>query len=106
MNLNPQEENDFVYLLTILPALENDPEFAWLPELFSIIGYSKLITLSKYCGGESIKIPTLEQLLEDLQCLQYAFNISVKRNSTLQEVPDHLIPKVLKLVNKLEEPQL
>ena len=37
------EELDFQYLLQLLPPLENEPEFAWLPELFSIIGAKKLI---------------------------------------------------------------
>ena len=56
--LSIKDELDFQYLLQLLPPLENEPEFAWLPELFSIIGARNLITLSKYAGGETIKIPT------------------------------------------------
>ena len=61
-----KDELDFQYLLQLLPPLENEPEFAWLPELFSIIGAKNLITLSKYAGGETIKIPTTEQLAQDI----------------------------------------
>ena len=37
------EEIDFHYLLGLMPPLHNVPEFAWLPELFSIIGHEKLV---------------------------------------------------------------
>ena len=45
------EELDFAYLLSLLPPLKDEPEFAWLPELFSIVGHESLIRLCKYAGG-------------------------------------------------------
>ena len=64
------EELDFHYLLELMPPLHNIPEFAWLPELFSIIGYEKLIQLCKYAGGETIAIPTIEELTSSIESLQ------------------------------------
>ena len=44
------EELDFAYLLELMPPLHNIEEFAWLPELFSIIGVEKLVLLCRYAG--------------------------------------------------------
>ena len=42
----------------------DEPGFAWLPELFSIIGFEKLLILAKYAGGETIKIPKVDEINE------------------------------------------
>lgn len=76
MKLN--EENDFAYLLELMPVLHNVPEFAWLPELFSIIGAEALITLCKYAGGETIRIPTQQELSLSIKALQTFYDIDIK----------------------------
>lgn len=93
------EELDFQYLLELMPPLHNEPEFAWLPELFSIIGYRSLIMLTKYAGGESIKIPTLNQLSESIEALQWFYNIKIKKSNNEVEVPGHIV----NLYNKICE---
>lgn len=90
------EELDFAYLLELMLPLHNVPEFAWLPELFSIIGHDKLVTLCKYAGGESITIPTLDQLKDSIDALQCFYDIRYK-GKTLLEVPKHLIKLVMKI---------
>lgn len=97
------EELNFHYLLELLPPLEDDPEFAWLPELFSIVGYKKLLKLCKYAGGETIKIPTLAQLLEDIQCLQWFYDIKIKKSKSISELPIHLHEKFLIILNHYEQ---
>ena len=52
-NLPITEELDFHYLLSLLPPLQGEPEFAMLPELFSILssekeGYENTPSNSKY----------------------------------------------------------
>ena len=84
------EELDFQYLLQLLPPLEGEADFAWLPELFSIVGAEKLITLCKYAGGETIKIPTLDQLLKDIQALQWYYDVYIKKSKYDFEIPDNL----------------
>lgn len=84
------EELDFQYLLQLLPPLENTPEFANLPELFSILGAKNLIKLCKYAGGETIKLPTLEQLLKDIQALQWYYDVYIKGNKSSVEIPIEL----------------
>ena len=84
------EELDFQYLLQLLPPLENEEAFACLPELFSIIGAEKLITLCKYAGGETIKIPTLKQLLKDIESLQWYYDVYIKKSKYDFEIPDDL----------------
>ena len=84
------EELDFQYLLQLLPPLEETQEFANLPELFSIIGAKNLIKLCKYAGGETITIPTLEQLLRDIQALQWYYNVYIKGSKSSAEIPPEL----------------
>lgn len=88
------EELDFQYLLQLLPPLEETQEFANLPELFSIIGAKNLIKLCKYAGGETITIPTLEQLLRDIQALQWYYDVYIKGSKSSAEIPLELIELV------------
>lgn len=100
--LSIPEELDFQYLLQLLPPLEDEEAFAWLPELFSIIGAEKLITLCKYAGGEIIKIPTLDQLLEDIEALQWYYDVYIKKSKPTFDIPDNLANKVTIIVNKFK----
>ena len=92
-NLPVTEELDFAYLLELMPALHNIPEFAWLPELFSIVGAEKLITLCKYAGGEVIRIPTLDELSTSIETLQFFYDIKIKKTKTLKDLPPVLLEK-------------
>ena len=93
------EELDFAYLLELMPPLHDVPEFAWLPELFSIIGVEKLILLCRYAGGESITIPTLDQLDSSVQALQWFYNTEITRTKSSADVP----PELKQLVAKIQE---
>ena len=93
------EELDFQYLLQLLPPLENEPEFAWLPELFSIIGAKNLITLCKYAGGETIKIPTVEELSRAIEALQWYYDVYVTNKKSLGEIPADICALVMKIRN-------
>ena len=95
--LSITEELDFQYLLQLLPPLENEPEFALLPELFSILGAKKLITLCKYAGGETVKIPTIEQLSKDIDALQWYYDVYVSHKKSVDEIPIEFIDLVLKI---------
>lgn len=89
-SLDTKTELDFHYLLGLMPPLYNVPEFAWLPELFSIIGHEKLILLCKYAGGERISIPTLAQLSDSIEVLQWYYNVSIKKTHSITDVPPRL----------------
>lgn len=91
------EELQFHYLLELMPPLQGQPEYAWLPELFSIIGHERLIMLCKYAGGEIIRIPTLDELQDSIIALEYFYRKNIK-----QEVVD--VPKDLQaMVHQIEE---
>ena len=94
-----KDELDFQYLLQLLPPLENEPEFACLAELFSIIGARNLITLCKYAGGETIKIPTLEQLAQDIEALQWYYDVFISNKKDIGEIPANLCALVMKIRN-------
>ncbi len=96
-NLPVTEELDFAYLLELMPVMHSQPEFTWLPELFSIIGPEKLITLCKYAGGESITIPTLDELTSSVEALQCYYDVNVKQSKTLKDVPSTLVDKYCKI---------
>ena len=93
------EELDFHYLLSLMPPLHNVSEYEWLPELFSIVGHEKLILLCKYAGGESIKIPTLSELSNSVDALQWFYDVHISRKHEVAEVPTHL----RKLYGKISE---
>ena len=95
--LNTTEELDFQYLLQLLPPLEDTPEFANLPELFSIIGAKSLIKLCKYAGGETIRIPTLSQLQRDIEALQWYYDTEIKRSKNSWDIPEELRDLVKKI---------
>ena len=78
--LSITEESDFAYLLELMLPLHNVPEFAWLPELFSIIGYEKLLLLCKYAGGETIAIPTIDQIKLLFKRYKKDLNLNSKNN--------------------------
>lgn len=93
------EELDFHYLLQLMPPLKEVPEFAWLPELFSIIGHERLINLCKYAGGEVIRVPTLEELASCVEALQWFYDVDIVHRKERQGVPFRLLP----LFSKIEE---
>ncbi len=93
-NLPITEELDFAYLLELMPALHDKPDFAWLPELFSIVGAESLINLCKYAGGEVIRIPTLEELTSSVEALQYFYDLRIKKTKHLSDIPPELMKKV------------
>jgi len=92
-----QEDLDFHYLLSLMVPLHNEPEFQWLPELFSIIGHEKLITLCKYAGGEKIVIPTVTQLSKSINALQEFYDVFISKKKQIHEVPDEVIMLVEKI---------
>ena len=92
------EELDFAYLLELMLPLHNTPEFSWLPELFSIIGYEKLITLCKYAGGETITIPTVDQLSDSINSLQWFYDVYITAKHEYDEIPINLRNLVQKIV--------
>ena len=93
------EELDFAYLLELMPPLHDVPEFSWLPELFSIIGHERLLLLCKYAGGETITIPTIEQLTKSIDALQLFYDINIKQCKTNMDIPIDLRDIYMKLVD-------
>lgn len=89
-NLPLTEELDFHYLLSLMPSLHDVSQFAWLPELFSIIGHERLISLCKYAGGEIIKIPTLDELDISIDSLQWFYDVYIKKCQEASNIPVHL----------------
>lgn len=98
-NLPMTEELDFAYLLELMPPLHGISEYSWLPELFSIIGHEKLLLLSKYAGGETITIPTLDELVLSIESLQWFYDVYLKHLKTEDDIPY----KYRRLVRKIVE---
>lgn len=81
------EEMDFHYLLTLMGPLYKIPQYGWLPELFSIVGYKRLILLCKYAGGETITIPTMKELSSSVEALQHYYDVYIKKTKEIEDVP-------------------
>ena len=82
------EDLDFHYLLTLMPALRGISGFEWLPELYSIVGYETVIKLCEYCGGETIQIPTIDQLSESITALQWYYDVFISGKLKVTDIPD------------------
>ena len=74
------EDLDFSYLLGLMRPLHKLDEYAWLPELFTLVGHEKLIELCRYAGGESITIPTLDELSRSIDALQEFYDVYIKKS--------------------------
>ena len=96
--LSKKEELDFCYLLALLPLLKKVPEYAWLPELFSIIGHKSLIDLCRFAGGETIKIPTLEELNTSIQSLQWYYSVFIRGKSSVTDIPPEYAEETLRIL--------
>lgn len=88
------EDLDFHYLLELMPPLHDEPEFALLPELFSIIGHERLLLLCRYAGGETVKIPTVEQLSDSIEALQWFYDVYIMKKFDCSEIPKDLTDQV------------
>ena len=95
--LNFTEQQDFSYLLQLMMPLYNEKEYALLPELFTILDYKKVIELSKYMGGESLRIPTLDEIAEAIEVLQWFYDVYINKTKQLIDVPTNLKDKVDKI---------
>lgn len=95
--LSNTEELDFHYLLTLMRPLHNIDEFAWLPELFSIIGAESLINLSKYCGGETIIIPTTNELAKSIEALQAFYDVEIKKTRCVEDLSEDILSMYMKI---------
>lgn len=97
--LSITESSNFHCLLELMLPLYKVDEFAWLPELFSIVGHEKLLLLAKYAGGERIKIPTLTQITEAIEALDWYYKVYITRKKRRKSIPaEHL-----ELVDKIKE---
>lgn len=85
--LSINEQLDFHYLLSLMRPLYKIEEYEWLPELFSVIGAESLIILCKYAGGETIKIPRLDELSDALSALQLFYDVNITKIKNVSQVP-------------------
>ena len=97
--LDITQTSDFHYLLELMLPLYQIDEYAWLPELFSIIGHEKLLLLCKYAGGATIKIPSIEDISNALEALDWYYKVYIAKNKYRKSIPTEYIP----LVNKIKE---
>ena len=101
--LSLTESSDFQYLLELMVPLYEDESYAWLPELFSIIGHEKLLLLCKYCGGEEIRIPTVEELLHSIEVLHWYYTVCMVRHKYRKSIPEDLREDVEKIEKFMKE---
>lgn len=91
------EELDFQYLLELMRPLHGIPQYSYLPELFAIIDFDNFIDLCNYVGGETIVVPTIEELNKSLTTLQWFYDVYIKHIKTAEEIP----PEYFTLVDKI-----
>jgi hypothetical protein len=97
--LDITQTSDFYCLLELMVPLYQIDEYAALPELFSIIGHEKLIRLMNYAGGETIRIPTIDELNHAIEALDWYYNVYVTERAQQQSIPEDC----RELVNKIKE---
>lgn len=95
--LDMTQSSDFHCLLELMLSLYEIEEYACLPELFSILGHEKLLMLMKYAGGETIKIPTLDELIASLEALEWYYKVYVIKRKYRKSIPEEYRPLVAKI---------
>jgi len=65
--INPSKTSDMLFLTGVVLNIMNervyaDEEKSLLPELFSVFGLETTVNLVKYFGGESLSIPSHEEM--------------------------------------------
>ena len=88
--LSITEESDFSSLLELMVPMHNQPEYAWLPELFSTIGYKSFIRLCKFAGGERIQIPTLSELSTAIEAMDWYYKVWISKTQSVTDIPPDL----------------
>ena len=91
------EEIDFSYLLALMRPIYHVDGYALLPELFSILGHKKIIELCRYFGGETFTVPTLEELADSIDAIQWFYDVFIKHDYDMFDVPIELKSKVLEI---------
>ena len=86
--LSLTETSDFHCLLELMLPLFGLEEYSWLPELFAIVGHERLLTLAKYAGGATIKIPTLDELTRAIEALEWYYRVHVARSKYKKSIPE------------------
>lgn len=97
--LDLTQTSDFHCLLELMLPLYQIEEYSWLPELFSIIGYEKLLLLAKYAGGATIKIPTVDEISKAIEALDWYYKVYLTHTKYKKSIPSELAD----LVNKIKE---
>lgn len=97
--LSITESSDFYLLLELMLPLYNEEEYAWLPELFSIIGHERLLKLAKYAGGSTIKIPTIDEITQSLEALDWFYKVYIQHSKYRKSIPTEYI----ELVDRIKE---
>lgn len=97
--LDITQTSDFHYLLELMLPLYDIDEFASLPELFSIIGHEKLLLLCKYAGGETIRIPTLAEINDSIEALDWYYKVYISKHKYRKSIPE----QYRSLVEKIKE---
>ena len=95
--LSLTESSNFQYLLELMMPLHGEEEYACLPELFSILGHDKLLLLCKYAGGTIIKIPTIQELLDSMEALEWFYKVYIEKSKYRKSIPENLRDRVDKI---------
>lgn len=101
--MDRKDELNFHYLLSLMRPLHNVKEYAWLPELFSIIGAERLILLSKYCGGETVTIPSLDELSSSIEALEWFYKVEIEKKASVYDIPKGIYPYFAKIAEVYSE---
>ena len=102
-DLNLRDSSDFACLLELMAPLTDEPSYSCLPELFSILGHEKLLLLAKYAGGTEIRIPTVEELNDSIEALQWYYDIHIAKKRKLTHAPFKCRPTILKLEERFKD---
>jgi len=86
---------------------DNKKKYSILPELFSTLGIDTTINLIKYFGGESIKIPSHEEMVQSFLIIICYYKKKIENKDWLQikeEINMDISPHTLgKIIERIDE---
>lgn len=105
--LEKMSSNDvYNFLLFGLSMIKNDPNYCTLAEMIYILDKNTLLKLLEYYGGQTITIPTIDEMEELLCALNIYQQVSFEGSdfdTELTKVPNYVSKKnITELYKKLE----
>lgn len=109
-SLKDMLDKDDIYSMSLmlLYAAKDDPAYSTISELIFILDHKNFLDFMKYFEGQTIKIPTIEELSDAIRCLLlYQYNkvegLGWRESLELAGIPDEDSKNAKKILRRFSK---